>query len=110
MGGDHGSIVPVLFELVVTVLLIASMWRVFDKAGQPGWAAIIPIYSGYVLCEVADKPGWWVLLMFVPLVNLIIWILVSLGVADQFGKGAGFGVGLMLLPFIFYPILAFTEA
>jgi len=94
----------------VIILLIAAMWKVFSKAGQPGWAAIIPIFNMYVLCKVAGRPGWWVILMLIPLVNFIILIIVSIDVAKNFGKGAGFGIGLFLLPFIFYPILGFGSA
>jgi hypothetical protein len=96
--------------LAVVVLLIASMWKVFTKAGQPGWAAIIPIVNFYFLCKVAGRPGWWVILMFIPLVNFVIWIILCIDVARNFGKGAGFGVGLAFLGFIFFPILAFGDA
>ena len=99
-----------LIYLGVIVLIVASLWKVFAKAGQPGWACLIPIYNVYVLCKVAGKPGWWVLLMLIPIVNFIIFLLVSLGVAEQFGKGAGFGIGLFFLGFIFYPILAFGDS
>jgi hypothetical protein len=109
MGALFGLILLAVY-LAVIVAVIASFWRVFTKAGQPGWAAIIPIYNLYILCKVAGKPGWWLLLMLIPFVNLIIILLVSLAVAENFGKGAGFGVGLMFLGFIFYPILAFGEA
>lgn len=94
----------------VIILLIAGMWKVFSKAGQPGWAAIIPIFNLYVLCKVAGRPGWWLILMLIPLVNFIILIIVSIDVAKNFGKGAGFGIGLFLLPFIFYPMLGFGSA
>ena len=99
-----------LFSLAVVVLVIAGMWKVYSKAGQPGWASIIPIYNVVVLIQIAGRPVWWVLLFFVPVVNLIISIVVSLDVAKNFGKGAGFGVGLALLGFIFYPILGFGDA
>lgn len=104
------SILPVVFGFAVIVFIIAAMWKVFTKAGQPGWASLIPIYNVIVLLKIAGKPVWWFILFFVPLVNLIIGILVSLAVAERFGKGAGFGVGLAFLPFIFYPILGFGSA
>jgi hypothetical protein len=85
-------------------------WKVFSKAGQPGWASLIPIYNAYVLCKVAGRPGWWILLMLIPIVNIVIFILVAIDVAKAFGKGAGFGIGLLLLPIIFYPILGFGSA
>jgi hypothetical protein len=99
-----------LFELAIIVLVIASFWKVFTKAGQPGWAAIVPIYNAYILLKIAGRPGWWLLLYFIPLVNLVIAILVSIDVAKAFGKGGGFGVGLLFLSFIFYPILGFGDA
>jgi len=103
-----------LFFIVIwaalAILMIASMWKIFVKAGQPGWAALIPIYNIYVLLQVAGKPGWWLLLMLIPVVNFIIGILVAVAVAARFGKGAGFAIGLLLLPMIFYPILGFGSA
>ncbi|HET9059223.1 MAG TPA: DUF5684 domain-containing protein [Acidimicrobiales bacterium] len=96
--------------LVVVVLEIAAMWRVFTKAGHPGWGAIIPIYNTYLLCKTAGKPGWWLLLFLIPLVNIGIGVLVYHGVSKSFGKGAGFTVGLIFLPFIFIPILAWGDA
>ena len=102
--------IPLLFALAIVVLMIVSMWKVFEKAGQPGWAAIIPIYNVIVLCQVAGKPGWWFLLLLIPVVGFVIWILICIGVAERFGQGAGFGIGLLLLGIIFYPILAFGDA
>jgi hypothetical protein len=104
------SPVFVIVWLLVVVLMVAAMWKVFTKAGQPGWAAIIPIVNIYFLCKVAGRPGWWVILTFIPLVNLIIWIVLCVDVAKNFGKGAGFGIGLALLGFIFFPILGFGSA
>jgi uncharacterized membrane protein YoaK (UPF0700 family) len=80
------------------------------KAGKPGWAAIIPIYNVIVLLQIAGKPLWWIILLFIPIVNLIMAILIGIAVAKKFGKSGGFGVGLALLGFIFYPILGFGDA
>lgn len=96
--------------VALIVFYIVAMWRVFEKAGQPGWAAIIPFYNVYILLKLAGKPGWWLVLFFIPLVNIVIQVIVCVGVAEKFGKGGGFAVGLFFLPFIFYPILAFGEA
>jgi hypothetical protein len=96
--------------LAILILMIAAMWKVFEKAGKPGWAAIVPIYNLVVLCEIAGKPAWWVILLLIPLVNIVVAIIVVLGVAKNFGKGAGFGIGLLLLPMIFYPMLAWGDA
>jgi hypothetical protein len=99
-----------LFEIALVIFMIASFWKVYAKAGQPGWAAIIPIYNVYVLLKIAGRPGWWLLLFLIPLVNLAIAIIVGIDVAKAFGKGAGFGLGLALLAVIFYPILGFGRA
>ena len=96
--------------LVIIVVMVASMWKVFTKAGKPGWAAIVPIYNFIVILEIAGKPLWWFLLLLVPFVNFVVFFLLGINIAKAFGKGTGFGVGLTLLPFIFYPMLAFTDA
>lgn len=108
--GGGGSLILSLFSLMLSIVSIVAMWRVFEKAGQPGWASIIPIYNIYVMCEIAGKPGWWLILFFVPIVGIVVAALVSISIAEGFNKGVGFGIGLLLLPFIFYSILAFTDA
>ena len=96
--------------LAIVVLVIAAFWTVFTKAGQPGWACIVPIYNIIVLLQIARKPLWWIILMLIPLVNIVIGILVVIEIAKNFGKSAGFGIGLLFLPFIFYPMLAWGDA
>ena len=97
--------------LAFTVLVLIGTWKIYTKAGQPGWASIIPIYNIVVLLQIARKPGWWVLLLlFVPVVNFILMLVVDISLAKQFGKGAGFGLGLFFLPLIFYPALGFGRA
>src|SRR6266446_4527142 len=95
---------------VYTVLMIAAWWKVFSKAGQPGWAAIIPIYNWIVWCKIVGRPWWWILLLLIPFVNLIILIILMIDLAKSFGKGVGFGIGLILLAVIFFPILGFGSA
>jgi hypothetical protein len=107
------TVVAVFFvtcAFALTVIVIAGLWKTFVKAGQPGWGALIPIYNAYLLTQIARRPGWWVLLMFIPLVNIVISVIISVAIGENFGKGAGFGIGLFILPFIFYPILGFGEA
>jgi uncharacterized membrane protein YhaH (DUF805 family) len=99
-----------LVWLAVVVFEIAACWRVFSKAGQPGWGALIPIYNGYCLLQVAGRPGWWLLLLFIPVVNMIVGIIVALDVARNFGRSIAFGIGLIILPIILYPILGFGSA
>ena len=96
--------------LAFTILMIAAWWKIFTKAGQPGWACIIPIYNLYVWCKIVGRPWWWILLMLIPFVNFIIAIILIIDLAKSFGKGVGFGIGLLLLPFIFFPILGFGSA
>lgn len=97
--------------LGLIVAIIAAMWKVFEKAGQPGWAAIVPFYNTYVLtCEIAKKEILWFILQFVPFVGIVAWIMVSIDVARKFGKSEAFGIGLAFLPFVFYPMLGFGDA
>ena len=100
----------VFFYLAVIILLFAALWKVFQKAGQPGWAAIIPIYNLYIMTKIAGKPGWWVLLMIIPFVNIIFAIWLYNMVAKSFGQNEGFTVGLVLLGIIFWPILGFGSS
>lgn len=108
-GGAAAAIV-LIFELALLIVVIAGLWKTFEKAGKPGWAAIVPIYNVIVLLEIAGKPIWWILLYLIPCVNVIVGILVSIDVAKNFGQGVGFALGLIFLPFIFYPILGFGAA
>ena len=108
-GGGPGALFWI-FWLAFMALVIAALWTVFTKANQPGWACIVPIYNIIVLLKIAGKPVWWIVLLFIPLVNFVIGILAAIGVAKNFGKSSGFGIGLVFLPFIFYPILAWSDA
>ncbi|HEX7679841.1 MAG TPA: DUF5684 domain-containing protein [Thermoanaerobaculia bacterium] len=94
----------------VVLILIISLWKIFTKAGKPGWAAIVPIYNVIVMLEIACKPIWWFILMLIPLVNIIVIIIVLIELAKRFGKGVGFAIGMLILPFIFYPMLAFGDS
>ena len=105
-----GSPVPGIIGLLIALLLIVAMWKVFTKAGQPGWASIIPIYNLYIWCKIVGRPWWWILLMLIPFVNFIVGIILCIDLAKSFGKGAGFGIGLALLGIIFWPILGFGSA
>lgn len=108
--GEGSSLFGTLIALAVVIALIASIWKVFEKAGEAGWAAIIPIYNLVVLLKISGKPIWWLVLMIIPFVNIIVSLLVLLALAKNFGKGAGFGLGLFFLGFIFFPILGFGSA
>src|SRR5213594_5064093 len=108
--GKAPSPVSTIVGLLIALFLIVAMWKVFTKAGQPGWASIIPIYNLYVWCKIVGRPWWWILLMLIPFVNFIILIILCIDTAKSFGKGAGFGIGLALLGVIFLPILGFGSA
>jgi hypothetical protein len=100
----------VLFQIIVAILVLVSLWKIFTKAGEPGWAGLIPIYNMYILIKIAGKPAWWLILLFLPLVNLVITFLVYIGLAEKFGKSPAYGLGMVFLPFIFFPLIAFSDA
>lgn len=105
-----GSLVFLLVALVFTVLVIAAEWRIFSKAGQPGWAVLIPIYNTIVLLRVAGRSGWWFLLFLIPIVNFIVLIIVMNDLSKAFGKGIGTTLGLIFLSPFFIMILGFGGA
>ena len=99
-----------LFIILVIIFYIYVYWRIFEKAGKPGWAAIIPIYNTIVLLEIVGKPWWWILLFLIPGVNIIFAIWMTNLLSLSFGYGVVFTIGLLLLSPIFYPVLAFSNA
>lgn len=107
---DYLTTSDIGFIVALIVFLIVAEWKVYTKAGQPGWAVLIPIYNFYVLLKIVGKPGWWLLLMLVPLVNIVIAIYVIHLLSKSFGQGTGFTFGLIFLSFIFYPILGYGGA
>jgi len=94
----------------IILVIIISMWKIFEKAGKPGWAAIIPIYNIIVLLEIVGKPVWWIILMFIPFVNLFIFIYLAHLLSKSFGKDIVMTILLIILPFVGYPMLAFGDA
>jgi len=101
-----------VFVWVVIAWVIGGLafYGIFTKAGKPGWAGFIPIYNTIVMLEVVGRPVWWIFLLFIPFVNLVIWIIVAIDLAKSFGKSTGYAVGMILIPVIFYPMLAFGSA
>lgn len=94
--------------LVIALIFIVGLWKVFQKAGQPGWACLIPFYNCYVLLQIAGRPGWWLLLLLIPLVNVVIALLLAIDIAKSFGQSAAFGVILLfLLSGVGYLVLGF---
>ncbi len=106
--GGAGGAIGGFFGLIVGLLLVISMWKVFAKAGQPGWAAIVPIYNYIVWCKIVGRPAWWVLLLL--LCAPIFGIILCIDMAKSFGKGVGFALGMIFLSPIFWPILGFGSA
>jgi uncharacterized membrane protein YhaH (DUF805 family) len=110
VAGAIGTLIFFVIWLAIIVLIIAGIWKTFVKAGQPGWAAIVPIYNIYILTKIVGRPAWWTVLFFIPLIGLIPAIIVSLDVAKAFGKSTAFAIGLILLSPIFFCILGFGDA
>ncbi len=97
----------IVLYLAFVLFVVIGMWRVFEKAGKPGWASLIPFYNVWVLCEIAGRPGWWLLLFFIPFVNFIVWIILCVDIAAAYGHGVGFAIGLMFLTPLFFLILGY---
>ena len=95
---------------IIAVIILISYWKIFEKAGRQGWEGIIPFYNSWVMAEIVGKPGWLGLLTFIPYLGMIVAIYLIYLLAKSFGKGALFALGMLFLPFIFFPILAFGDA
>jgi ABC-type sulfate transport system permease subunit len=100
----------VIIELFMGIFIIAGMWKAFDKAYEPGWAAIVPIYNAVVALRIAGKPLWWILPLCIPIVNLFFGVMMLSAIARAFRKGSGYTIGLVFLPFVFWPMLGFGKA
>jgi hypothetical protein len=100
----------IAIALVLIGAILAGLWKTFEKAGEAGWKGIIPIYNFWVLMEIIGRPGWWLILFFIPVVGTIVWIVVSLDLAKSFDHGVGFAIGLFIFPFIFFVILGWGES
>lgn len=112
-GGFLASIYSLTFScvsLLIFIAVVAGMWQIFEKGGEAGWKAIIPIYNIWILLKIIGRPEWWIILFFIPFVNFIVWIIVSLDLAKSFDHGVGFAIGLIILPWLFYIILGWGES
>lgn len=103
------GLVMMLVMMVITAVFIIGMWKLYVKAGQPGWASLVPVYNIVVLLQIVGRPVWWVVLFFVPFVNFVMMLLVMIDLAKSFGQGAGMVV-LMLLGGIGFLALGFGGA
>lgn len=111
-GGFAAAIIAIILAclipiFIIAILTVAGKWKVYEKAGKPGWAALIPIYTWIVMLEIVGKPVWWVILFFIPCVNIIFLIWTINLMSKSYGQSEGFTIGLILLGFIFWPILGF---
>lgn len=105
------SLMMLLLPIAITLVIIAAFWKVFEKAGEEGWKAIVPFYNTYTLFRIAGRNGWGFLLLAIPLVNIVVIAMVSIDLAKHFDKSTAFGIfGLLLFPYVGYPMLAFGEA
>lgn len=105
-----GFIIMILLWLALIAFVIISQWRVFTKAGQPGWAVFIPVYNILIILKVANKPWWWIFLLLIPVANIVFMIIILNRISKSFGKSEGFTVGLVLLGIVFWGILAFDSS
>lgn len=103
------SIIAIV-SLAIFILQIVAKWKIFDKAGEHGWAALIPFYSTYVLYKITWENGLFFLLSYIPCLNVIVTVMTNMKLSAVFGKNDGFAIGLSLLGFIFYPVLAFDSS
>ena len=94
----------------VLIFMIIVQWKIYVKAGKPGWGCIIPIYNSILQLQIACRPIWWIFLMLIPVVNIVIAIIIIFDIAKAFGKSGGFAIGMLFLPIIFFPILAFDSS
>jgi len=105
------GLVLVALYLAVALFFIIAAWKVFTKAGKPGWGIFIPIYNLYLWVKIAGRSGWWVLLFLIPLVNIVFAIIVAIDVAKAFGKSGVFGFFLLFLfTYIGIAILGYGQA
>jgi len=104
------SFFPLLFTLVISIFFLVVMWKVYVKAGQPGWGVLIPFYNIILMLRIAGKPGWWLIFFFIPIINIVVQIVMLIDIAKNFGRGGWFAAGLIFLPIIFFPILAFGSS
>lgn len=117
-GGDDAALAAMmgimltygLVMLVIGIVSLVGMWKVYEKAGKPGWASIVPFYNYLVLVEIVGRPVWWFFLLFIPVVNAVIGVILLWDLTRSFGQSAGFFFGLLFLSFIFFPILGFGSS
>ena len=109
-GALAGMGTMLLISGIIGLVMIIAMWKMFSKAGRPGWAAIVPIYNVIVMIDIAGLEWWYLLLLLVPIANIVAIFKIYIGVAENFGQSTGFGVAMVFFSIICMPILAFGSA
>lgn len=104
------GLVALFVTMVPVLIVVAGLWKIFTKAGQPGWAAIIPVYNVFILLKIVGRPTLWLVGFLIPIVNFVVTVLVTIDLAKAYGKGVGYAIGMVLLPIIFFPLLGFGDA
>lgn len=104
------GIISIIIYLIVMVVVVAGQWKLYEKAGKPGWACIVPIYGFIVLLEIINKPIWWIVLLIIPIANIIVLFLIYIELAKAFGKSAGYGVAMVFFGIVLIPMLGFGDA
>ena len=98
-----------IFTVIYVAIMVVAMWKMFEKAGVEGWKAVIPFYNIYEAFKLFWGNGWICLLLVVPVVGFIVALINYYKMAKAFGHGIGYTLGLIVLPFIFAPILGFGK-
>lgn len=109
MNGEVNVVVSIVY-LVLLIITIVGFWKIFTKAGKPGWAVIVPIYNIIVFLQIVAKPVWWIVLLFIPLVNIVIGIIMYLALLEKFGKPGWHLILIVLFWFVYFPYLGFSDA
>lgn len=109
-GPGAGGLVMLVLYLAILLVVLAGTWKAFEKAGEPGWGAIVPIYNMYLMIKIGGNEWWYLLLLLIPVVNIFVAGKIYVDLAKAFDQGLGFGLGLWILPFVFFPILGFGES
>jgi hypothetical protein len=104
-------IIAIVFaiSLALGAIMIISMWRLYTKAGRPGWASIVPFYNQIVMIKIIGRPLWWFAMMFVPFANIVFSVMIMLEFVKSYGKDTWFGVASLFFPYVIFPIMAFDK-
>ena len=105
-----GFVITLFISILIMAFFIIVYWIIFTKAGEEGWKSLIPIYNVYILYKITWENGLIFLLLLVPFVNFIVGIITINKLSKCFGHGLGFTLGLLFLPIIFLPLLAFGDS